>query len=66
MDLLDGTRVLGFNHFLLGPAATQVLGDLGADVIGIEPVAGAFQRHWGGGNWRIDGETMLQLCCGCK
>ncbi|MDP6351335.1 MAG: CoA transferase [Alphaproteobacteria bacterium] len=63
MDILDGIRVLSFNHFLLGPAATQVLGDLGADVIGIEPVDGAFQRKWSGANWRIDGETMLQLCC---
>ena len=56
MDILEGIRVLSFNHFLLGPMATQVLGDLGADVISVEPVGGAFQRHWGGcqsqGRWR--------------
>jgi len=62
MDILDGVRVLSFNHFLLGPVGTQVLADLGADVIGIEPIDGAFQRKWGGANRRVDGETMLQLC----
>lgn len=62
MDILNGIRVLSFNHFLLGPVGTQVLADLGADVIGIEPIDGAFQRKWGGANRRVDGETMLQLC----
>ncbi len=60
--MLDGIRVLSFNHFLLGPVGTQVLADLGADVIGIELTDGAFQRKWGGANRRIDGETMLHLC----
>ena len=46
MDILNDIRVLSFNHFLLGPMGTQVLADLGADVICIEPVGGAFQRHW--------------------
>ena len=62
MDILEDIRVLSFNHFLLGPMGTQVLADLGADVICIEPVGGAFQRHWGGANRRIDNETMLHLC----
>ena len=62
MDILNDIRVLSFNHFLLGPMGTQVLADLGADVICIEPVGGAFQRHWGGANHRVDGESMLHLC----
>ncbi len=62
MDILEDIRILSFNHFLLGPMGTQVLADLGADVICIEPVRGAFQRHWGGANRKIDGETMLHLC----
>ena len=62
MDMLDGVRVLSFNHFLLGPVGTQVLADLGADVIAIEPTGGSFQRRWGGANRKVDGETMLQLC----
>ena len=62
MDILTDIRVLSFNHFLLGPMGTQVLADLGADVISIEPVGGAFQRHWGGANHKVDGESMLHLC----
>ena len=62
MDILEGIRVLSFNHFLLGPAGMQVIGDLGADVIAVEPVGGAFQRRWGGLNRSIDGDTVLYLC----
>ena len=50
MDFLKGIRVVSFNHFLLGPVGMQILGDLGADVIAVEPVEGAFQRTWGGVN----------------
>ena len=60
--MLDGVRVLSFNHFLLGPMAMQALGDLGADVVAVEPVDGAFQRQWGGAGRRLEGETMLQMC----
>src|SRR5438445_12218044 len=62
LDILQGVRVISFNHFLLGPMAIQTLGDLGADVIAIEPPEGAFQRHWSGGNLWHDGQGMLQLC----
>jgi len=61
MDLLKGIRVVSFNHFLLGPVGIQALGDLGADVIAIEPLNGAFQRHWGGANKKVDGQSMLFL-----
>ena len=36
LDLLNGIRVVSFNHFLLGPMGIQALGDLGADVISVE------------------------------
>jgi len=62
MDFLKGIQVVSFNHFLLGPVAMQILGDLGADIIAVEPVEGAFQRKWGGVNSKtIDGQTMLFL-----
>ena len=48
LDLLKGTRVVSFNHFLLGPMGIQALGDLGADVISVENAEGAWQRHWAG------------------
>lgn len=33
---LDGIKVLDFSHLLQGPFATQLLGDLGADILKIE------------------------------
>ena len=59
---LDGIRIVSFNHYLMGPLGIQFLADLGAEVIAIEPIGGAFQRHWGGANAKkAGGETMLGL-----
>jgi crotonobetainyl-CoA:carnitine CoA-transferase CaiB-like acyl-CoA transferase len=59
---LEGIRVISFNHFLMGPLGVQYLGDLGADVIAVEPLEGAFQRKWGGvDSLTVDGHTMLHL-----
>src|SRR5215831_10509051 len=62
LDLLQGIRIVSFNHFLLGPMGTQALGDLGADVISVEPPQGAWQRGWAGGDIWPDGESALHLC----
>jgi crotonobetainyl-CoA:carnitine CoA-transferase CaiB-like acyl-CoA transferase len=62
LDLLQGIRVVSFNHFLFGPMGIQALADLGADVIAIETPEGAWQRHWSSGDiWR-DGQGMLHMC----
>lgn len=59
---LQGIRVVSFNHFLMGPVGVQYLGDLGADVVSVEPIEGAFQRKWGGvDSVTVDGHTMLQI-----
>ncbi|MHA6628590.1 CaiB/BaiF CoA transferase family protein [Pseudonocardia sichuanensis] len=43
--ILTGYRVLDCSIAMAGPFAAQRLGDLGADVVKVEPVAGEWQRH---------------------
>jgi crotonobetainyl-CoA:carnitine CoA-transferase CaiB-like acyl-CoA transferase len=45
MGILNGVRVLDCSIAMAGPFAAQRLGDLGADVIKVEPVTGEWQRH---------------------
>ena len=62
LDLLQGIRIISFNHFLLGPMGIQALADVGADVIAVETPEGAWQRHWSSGDiWR-DGQGMVHMC----
>jgi crotonobetainyl-CoA:carnitine CoA-transferase CaiB-like acyl-CoA transferase len=40
-------KVLDFTQLLQGPLATQILADLGADVVKFEKPGGEWMRHWG-------------------
>ena len=62
--MLNGVRVLSFTHFLQGPSAVQILADLGADVIKIEPPKGAWERHWSGAEAFLNGESVFFLLSG--
>lgn len=59
--MLEGIKVLSFTHFLQGPAAVQMLADVGADVIKIEPPGGAFERSWTGADAFIEGVSVFFL-----
>jgi crotonobetainyl-CoA:carnitine CoA-transferase CaiB-like acyl-CoA transferase len=62
LDLLEGIRIVSFTHFVFGPMGIQALGDIGAEVIAVEPLTGCWQRHWGGADNRmVAGQSVLSL-----
>jgi crotonobetainyl-CoA:carnitine CoA-transferase CaiB-like acyl-CoA transferase len=58
---LHGVRVLELTSVVLGPWACQILGDLGADVIKIEPAGGDSNRQLG--PRANEGMAALYLTC---
>ena len=56
---LSGLRVIDLSQNLAGPLATQILGDLGADVLKVEPPGGDPARAWGPPFWGDDSPLFL-------
>ena len=55
---LEGVKILDFSRVLAGPYATMILGELGAEVIKVEPPKGDETRSWAP---FIDGESVYYM-----
>jgi crotonobetainyl-CoA:carnitine CoA-transferase CaiB-like acyl-CoA transferase len=62
--MLDGIKVVSFTHYLQGPSCSQLLGDLGADVVRIEPIGGSYERFWSGARVFVGEQSVFFLLAG--
>ena len=66
---LAGLRVVEFTHMVMGPAVGVILGDLGADVIKIEPLGGDNTRRLkgsGAGYFPMYNRNKRSICLDLK
>lgn len=59
--LFQGVKIIDLSRLLPGPFCTQMLGDLGADVIKIEETAGGDYARWMPPKATVDGGQFLSL-----
>jgi crotonobetainyl-CoA:carnitine CoA-transferase CaiB-like acyl-CoA transferase len=58
---LQGVVILDFTQLVQGPFATQILGDMGAEIIKVEPPKGDWLRHFALDNVHLAGESVSFL-----
>lgn len=67
---LDGVRVIDMSHLVAGNTLTQVLADLGADVIKVEPPQGDTLRAWKENGvavqWKVYGRNKRSIVIDLK
>src|ERR1700675_3869982 len=60
-EALRGIRVLDLSVIYFGPATADFLGELGAEVIKVEPPGGTPARRWGPADASVNGEGLAFL-----
>jgi len=58
-DLLAGVKVVSLTHYLQGPSCVQFLADLGANVVKVERIGGAYERHWSGAKAFVNDDSSV-------
>ncbi|WP_338425226.1 CaiB/BaiF CoA transferase family protein [Sphingopyxis kveilinensis] len=65
---LEGIRVVEMGQLIAGPFCGQLLGDMGAEIVKLEPPGtGDQMRHWGQGDkpswWRVIARNKFSVAC---